>query len=176
MGTTEDIAIGGLGARCDTPPPNFTELDLRFNLPTGTSIRTRGIVRYVLPGRFGVQFTGLPQEARQALEEYTHKALGYVRRGGRVAKRLHVTLRSMTSAVGCEELAETVILSRNGGRLVCRARFKIAEELLLYWPERHREAHVRVVFRQLCGPGELTDLGIAFLKDDLNFWGLELQE
>jgi len=176
MGTTEDIAIGGLGARCDTLPPNFAELDLRFSLPTGSSIRTRGIVRYVLPDRFGVQFADLPEEARQALEEYTRKALGYVRRGGRVAKRLHVTLRSMTSAVGSEELAETVIISRNGGRLVCRARFKIGEELLLYWPEKHREAHVRVVFRQLCGTGELTDLGIAFLTDDQNFWGLELQE
>lgn len=173
MGTTEDIAVGGLGARCVTPPPNLTELDLRFNLPTGTSIRTRGIVRYVLPSRFGVQFTGLPQEACQALEEYIRKALGYVRRGARVAKRLHVTLRSTTSDVGSEELAETMILSRNGGRLVCRARFMIGEELLLNWPEKHREAQVRVVFRQLCGTGELTELGIAFLADDQNFWGLE---
>jgi hypothetical protein len=174
MGTTEDIAIGGLGARCDTPPPCFSEVDLGFNLPNGTSIRTPGIVRYVLPSRFGVQFTSLSQEGHQALEEYTRNVLGYVRRGGRVAMRLHVTLRGMTSAVSYEELAETVILSRKGGLLVCRARFKIGEELLLHWPEKQRQAQVRVVFRRLSGTGELTELGITFLEHDKNFWELEL--
>jgi PilZ domain len=172
MGTTEDIAIGGLGAHCDTPPPNLSELELMFNLPTGSSVRTRGIVRYVLPNRFGVQFTGLPAEARQVLEEYTRKVLGYVRRSGRIAKRIHVTLRSTTIPNAAEELGETVILSRNGGRLVCRARFKIGEELRLYWPERHRDAEIRVIFRQLCGTGDLTDLGFEFVHDQ-NFWGLE---
>lgn len=174
MGTTEDIAIGGLGACCDTPPPNLAELNLMFNLPTGSSVRTNAIVRYVLPSRFGVQFAGLPQEARDALESYTQKVLGYVRRSGRVAKRFHVTLRSLMAHEATEQLAETVILSRNGGRLICRARFKIGEELSLYWPERHREAQVRVVFRQLCGTGGLTDLGFEFVTDQ-NFWGLEPQ-
>ncbi len=173
MGTTEDIAIGGLGARCDIPPPNFSELGLLFNLPTGSSIRTRGIVRYVLPSRFGVQFTGLPQDARAALEEYTRNILGYVRRSGRIARRIHVTLRSLTTPDAAEELGETVILSRNGGRLVCRARFKIGEELRLSWPEMGREAQVRVVFRQLCGPERLTDLGFEFLKEQ-DFWGTQL--
>ncbi len=174
MGTTEDIAIGGLGARCDTPPPPLSELGLLFNLPTGSSVRTRGVVRYVLPNRFGVQFTSLPQEARDALEEYTRNILGYVRRSGRIARRIHVTLRSVAVADAAEELGETVILSRNGGRLVCRARFRIGEELRLYWPERQKEAHVRVVFRQLCGTGELIDLGFEFLPEQ-DFWGPELQ-
>jgi PilZ domain len=174
MGTTEDIAIGGLGARCDAPPPSLCELNLMFNLPTGTSVRTHGIVRYVLPSRFGVQFTALPQEARDALEKYTREVLGYVRRGERVARRIAVTLRSTTADLVAEELAETVILSRNGGRLVCRARFKIGENLRLYWPEKHREAQVRVVFRQLCGPDRLTDLAFVFLNDQ-DFWGAELQ-
>ncbi len=174
MGTTEDIAIGGLGARCDTPPPAFSELGLLFNLPTGSSVRTRGTVRYVLPSRFGVQFTGLPQEAREALEEYTRNILGYVRRSGRLARRIHVTLRSLNAPEGAEQLGETVILSRNGGRLVCRARFKIGDQLQLCWPEKHRETEIRVVFRQLCGTGELTDLGFEFLNEQ-DFWGTELQ-
>lgn len=174
MGTTEDIAIGGLGARCEAPPPKDAELGLLFNLPTGSSIRTNAIVRYVLPARFGAQFTNLPQEARDTLEKYTREILGYVRRGGRVARRLHVTLRSLTLDVVPEQLAETVILSRNGGRVVCRARFKIGEELRLYWPEMHREARVRVVLRQLCGTGELTDLGLEFVGEQ-DFWGPELE-
>lgn len=172
MGTTEDIAIGGLGARCEEPPPQASKLELLFNLPTGFSVRTDGIVRYVLPGRFGVQFTGLPEDARHALEEYTRKVLGYVRRGGRVVQRLHVTLRSSVSGATDEQLAETVILSRSGGRAICRARFKIGEELRLYWPETHREATIRIVLQQLCGTGELIDLGFEFI-DTENFWGMD---
>ncbi len=173
MGITEDIGIGGLGAHCKAPPPNKAEVSLLFNLPTGSSVRTGAIVRYVLPGRFGVQFTSLPQEARDALGEYTQRVLGYVRRGARVVKRFHVTLRRMASDVTSEELAETVILNHYGGRLICRAQFKVGEELWLYWPEKHREARIRVVFRQLCGTGELTDLGFEFINQR-NFWGPEL--
>ncbi len=174
MGTTEDIAIGGLGARCEAPPPKEAELGLMFNLPTGASVRAKAIVRYVLPARFGAQFTGLPEDARDALGAYTRKVLGYVRRSGRIAKRFHVTLRSLMGDDTAEQLAETVILSRNGGRLICRARFKIGEELRLYWPEKHQEAEIRVVFRQLCGTGDLTDLGFEFLREQ-DFWGPELQ-
>jgi len=174
MGTTEDIAIGGLGARCDELPPPEADLGLLFNLPTGPAVRTDAIVRYDLPGRFGVQFRDLPPEARAALQQYTQKVLGYVRRSGRVAKRLLVTLRSIRLGVASEELAETVTLSRNGGRLVCRARFKIAEELRLYWPEGDREAQIRVVFRQLCGTDEIADFGFEFINEQ-DFWGPELQ-
>ncbi len=170
MGTTEDIAIGGLGIRSQAPPPNAAELSLLFNLPTGSSVQANAIVRYVLRRRFGVQFTGLPVEAHDALAEYTQRMLGAVRRGDRVAKRLHVTLRGTTAGSESEQMAETVILSRNGGRLICRARFKIGEELRLQWPEKHREARVRVVFRQLCGADELTDLGFEFI-DEQDFWG-----
>ena len=173
MGTTEVIAIGGLGARCEMAPPNLSELGLMFNLPTGTSVRTVGMVRYVLPGRFGVQFTGLPDEARKVLAEYTRKVLGYVRRSGRVARRVHVTLRSLMTPGAADQLAETVVLSRNGGRLVCRTRFKVGEQLRLYWPDQQREAQVRVVFRQLCGTGELADIGFEFLSKE-DFWGAEL--
>ncbi len=173
MGTTEDIAIGGIGARCDAPPAVGTRIGLLFNLPTGTSVRTDGAVRYVVPSRFGVQFTGLPDETREALEQYTESMLGQVRRGGRATKRFHVTLRSIDSGSASEQLAETVVLSRNGGRLVCRARVGIGEELRLYWPEKHREAQIRVVFRQLCGTGDLADIGFEFLSDR-DFWGQEL--
>ncbi len=170
MGTTEDIAVGGLGAHCDAPPPNDAQVALMFNLPTGAFVRTHAIVRYVLPNRFGVQFTTLPEGARFALHEYTKKMLGYVRRGGRVAKRFHVVLSSVASPDAPEQVAETVILNHYGGRLICRARFEAGEVLRLYWPEKQREARIRIVSRQLCGTGDLAELGFEFI-DQKNFWG-----
>ena len=172
-GTTDEVAVGGLGARCEALPPKDAEVGLLFNLPNGMAVWTNAVVRYVLPSRFGVQFLGLPQKAREALEDYTKSLMKYVRSGGRSARRLHVTLRSMASKDASEQLASTVILSRRGGRLICRARFKIGEELRLRWPEKQREAQVRVVFRRL--HGTLTDLGFEILGEE-DFWGRELAE
>ncbi len=174
VGTTEDIGVGGLGAHCDPPPPEHAELSVLFNLPSGTCVQTSAIVRYVLPRRFGIQFTRLAPGARDALHEYTTKVLGYVRRGARVAKRFHVTLRGKAPDASAE-LAETVILNHFGGRLVCRAPFRIGEQVRLYWPEKNREAQIRIVSRQICGTGELAELGFAFI-DQQNFWGSDLHD
>jgi hypothetical protein len=168
---TEDISVGGLGARFAQPPPPLTRLLVLFNLPNGSSVYTHGIVRYVREDRFGVQFEDLPSLAHAALDDYTRRALGYTRRGHRIAKRLTVTLRG--GLVGAEEeVAETVVLSRNGGRLVCRAHFRLGEELQLCWLEKNRSVGVRVVFRRICGPGELSELGFEFL-DAADFWQME---
>ncbi len=168
---TEDISIGGLGARFAQPPPALTRLQVLFNLPNGSSVYTHGVVRYVRADRFGVQFVDLPSAAHAALDDYTRRALGYTRRGNRMAKRLTVTLRS--GLLGAEEeVAETVVLSRNGGLLVCRARFRVGEELRLCWVEKNRSAQVRIAFRRICGPGELTELGFEFL-DAADFWQME---
>lgn len=169
--STEDISLGGLRAKYRQPPPGLTRLRLLFNLPTGSSVHTDGIVRYARSDHFGVQFAALPSQAQEALDEYTCRTLGYTRRGDRMAKRLTVTLRSLKEGAE-DEVAETVVLSRRGGRLVCRARFKIGEELRLSWPERNRAAQVRVVYRRLCGPGELTEMGFEFL-DSADFWQME---
>ncbi len=174
MGTTEDIAVGGIGAHCDAPPPQGARITLLFNLPTGSSVRTEGDVRYASSSRFGVQFTALSVEAREALEQYTRQMLGYVRRGDRITKRIHITLRSVATEGAPEQLGETVVLSRNGGRLICRARFKIGEELRLSWPEKHRETQIRVVFRQLRGTADLIELGFEFCSEG-NFWESELE-
>jgi len=116
---TEDISIGGLQARHSQPPPAMTQLRLLFSLPNGPSVTTDAIVRYARADRFGVQFLRLPNGAHAALHDYARRALGRTRRGNRIAKRLTVTLHSSLSGLG-DELAETVVLSRNGGRLICR--------------------------------------------------------
>lgn len=169
---SEDISVGGLQARYPQPPPPLTQLRLLFNLPNGTSVNTAAIVRYARADRFGVQFLGLSNGTHVALHEYARRTLGYTRRGNRIAKRFTVTLRSALSGLG-DELAETVVLSRNGGRLVCRMRFKIGEELRLYWPRQNRAAQIRVVFRRLGGIVDLTEVGFEFLDAD-DFWQMEL--
>lgn len=169
---TIDISVGGLGFQCPAaPPPPSTKLKLLFNLPNGYSVSTEGVVRYVLSDRVGVQFSDLPSESRSALEDYTYRAMSYTRDGGRIAKRLYVTLTSVTSGSE-EQIAETVILSRNGGLLICRAAFKVGEELRLTWSERHRSARIAVTFRRECGAGGLAELGFA-LRDVNDFWQME---
>ncbi len=175
MATTEDIGVGGLGARCDFLPPTESKVGLLFNLPNGACVRTEAIVRYVLPNRFGVQFTSLAPDSRDALDEYTKRTLGYVRRGMRIAKRYYVTLRSPGLEDASEHLAETVVLNHFGGRLVCRGPFKIGETVTLYWPEKHRHADVRIVHRETCGPAGLVELGFEFMEVQ-NFWGSEAKD
>jgi len=168
---TEDISIGGLQARHPQPPPALTQLRLLFNLPGGSSVNTDAIVRYTRADRFGVQFLRLSSGTHAALHDYARRALGYSRRGNRIAKRFTVTLRRPLSGLG-DELAETVVLSRNGGRLLCRGRFKIGEELRLYWPRQNRAAQIRVLFQRFGGADDLTDVGFEFLGAD-DFWQME---
>lgn len=165
---TEDISLGGLGATHPQPPPALTKLRLLFNLPNGSSVHTDAIVRYVRADRFGVQFLDLPSVAHQALDDYTRRTLGYTRRGSRIAVRLTVTLQGEAPASDLQ-MAETVVLSHNGGLLVCRAHFKVGDVLRLTWPEQNRSTRVRIAFQRPCGPGELTELGFEFL-DSADFW------
>ncbi len=88
-----------------------------------------------------------------------------------MARKIHVTLRRMERDAA-EELAQTVVLNHSGGRLLCRAPFRIGEQLRLYWPEKNREAAIRITSRQICGPGDLAELGFAFLEQQ-NFWASE---
>lgn len=165
---TEDISVGGLGARHAQPPPALTLLRVLFNLPNGSSVHTEGVVRHARADRFGIEFLDLSSGAYAALDDYTRRALGYTRRGNRVAKRLTVTLRNVAAGAQ-DELAETLVLSRNGGRLVCRAHFQAGEELRLFWPRQNRATQVRVISRRPCGPGELAELAFEFLDGD-DFW------
>ncbi len=73
---TEDISVGGLGAKSAQPPPNQTRLKLLFNLPTGSPVIAEGIVRYASADRFGVQFVDLPADTQEVLDAYTRRTLG----------------------------------------------------------------------------------------------------
>ncbi len=96
----------------------------------------------------------------------------YRRRGVRIAVRLTVLFRWEDRDGGFhEELAETVLLSRHGGLGLCHARFKVGEEVFVWWPEQQREARVRIVFRRIGAVADLTEVAFEFEGVD-DFWGL----
>ena len=77
----------------------------------------------------GLEFLDLSYGSRVELNEFVLELLAYARRGSRISKRLTVTLRSLRSELCQEELAETVMLSRYGGLLVCRGNFQDGEDV-----------------------------------------------
>ena len=166
---TIDLSIGGLGAHCTEAPQASTTLRLLFNLPNGSSVATDGVVCYANSDRVGVKFSDLPSEARAVLEDYTQRALNMTRNGGRIAKRLYVTL---TTSAGVEQVGETVILSRDGGLLICRAHFQVGDELRLHWQAANRSAQIRVIYLRKCGSGDLIELGFTLIGCE-NFWQME---
>lgn len=165
--------MGGLLAQCSKTPPPAAELKVLFNLPNGTTIVTAGVVRHVHGRKIGVQFSSLSPNGWEALEVFTSRMEGYTRRGQRKPKRLHVTLRSTRpEEENKEEMAETVLLSRNGGLLICRAHFNVDERLRLYWPDKKSTTEIVIVSRRPCGTGDLMELGFEIL-DATDFWGLD---
>lgn len=176
LGRTENVSLGGLLALCDRKvPPAFAELKVLFNLPNGTSIHADGVVRHVHGEKVGVQFKSLPPYGREVLAAFTLRMEGATRRGGRKPKRLHVTLRDPRRGdTSHEEMAETVLLSRNGGLMICRAPFSVGDRLVMYWPDQKKRTEIIVVFRRPCGTAELAELGFEF-QDSVDFWGLEFE-
>lgn len=172
LGTTADLSEGGMllasPVRLDREP----DLWLRFNLPNGYSVRTRGRIVHIQPdGRLGVSFEQLSPNDRFALAEALQRLLGYTRRGERRPKRVHVTVRPVGSLESEQEIAETVLISQHGGLLLSRAHLRLLDRVTLAWPERRRSATARIVFRRPAGPGGLAEFGFTF-EDDDNFWEL----
>ncbi|HTK95347.1 MAG TPA: PilZ domain-containing protein [Terriglobales bacterium] len=172
VGTTEDLSIGGMLLASPVKLESERDVWLRFNLPGGYSVRTRGSVVHRRPdGRVGLSFGELATGDHVALSEVVGGLLGYTRRGARKARRLHVTVRPVGATEAEQELAETMLISLHGGLLVTRAHFKLVERIWITWPERQRSASAKIVFRRVAGPGGLVELGFTF-EDVENFWEL----
>jgi 6-pyruvoyl-tetrahydropterin synthase len=174
VGRSGNISVGGvliLGR--DTFDPN-TEVVVRFRLPTGYPIETGGVVAHRKTGaQMGIKFLRLDEHNRQAIREFVQEVKPYSRRGHRVARRLRLMLRWRDlQGNSHEEQAETLSLSRYGGLLVTKVRLKAGENVFLWWPERQRGAHARIVFRRLGAQGNLAELGFEFLNVE-NFWGID---
>ncbi len=171
-GQIENLSVGGALASCREIFGLNTELAMLFqlpSLPTDCTIRAFGRVIYAMPRRnFGVAFSELDEEARQHLEEFTRRQIGHGRRSSRVPHRTHLTITSNDSSQNGEP-ADTVLISRNGGLLVCRAKFQEGQEIHLRSGDSQRVARARVVYQHVWTTGGLVEIGFEFLTDD-DFW------
>jgi hypothetical protein len=172
IGNTENLSMGGMLLQAPITLDRESDVWLRFNLPNGHSVRTRGsVVHRRADGRIGLSFRELSTPDHLALGQALHHLLGYARRGQRIARRYHVTLRPVGAPESQNELAETVFLSQHGGLLVSRAHFRLLERVWVTWPERQRSAPARIVYRRQAGPGGLAEFGFTFY-DVEDFWEL----
>ena len=182
---TLNVSAGGMLLQPQTQSlPLGSELRLRFNLPTGHSISATGkVVHLTTTARIvhtmgtaaGVQFTNLDEVSRMALSRFLQRMITYVRRGVRITRRMHVTIRPVGSPESVSEMAETIVISRHGGLLSTRGRFAVGDEIVLWWLDGKRGTSARIVHRHSSGTAGLTELGFEFLQD-FNFWGLDFPE
>jgi hypothetical protein len=171
VGQIANISVGGLQVLSEeTLEPN-TEVTLRFKLDVGSPLECRGWVVHHQPGsRMNIEFSQLKDEDGQAIAAFVQRAKSYARRSTRLPKRLSIVLRWQDlEGKSHEEPAETLVLSRYGGLLTCRTKFKLRDEFLVWWPERQKGSYARVVFRRLGRLGELVEIGFEF-TDAENFW------
>ncbi len=171
IGQIENISVGGLLVSSVPPPAVASELQLLFNLAAGRTVSATAVVRHATQNSFGVEFHDLSPAAQDAITAFCASNLGHVRRSGRIQKRLLVTLKGKRKN-DQDELAETIMLSRNGGLLASRARFFVGNHLELFWPEKKRHAEIEIVSSQPAPTG-LLELGFQFVTPENDFWDLD---
>ena len=96
-----------------------------------------------------------------------------VRRSGRIPKEIPIVLigSDLSGRVFSEE-TKTVLLSLHGAGLLSRHKLSPEQEMVLRWPERNKEAEVRVVGEIGEDSGVYT-YGVAFFDHVENFWEME---
>ncbi len=96
-----------------------------------------------------------------------------VRRSGRIPKEIPIVLigSDLTGKVFSEE-TKTVLLSLHGAGLLSRHKLSPEQEMVLRWPERNKEAEIRVV-GQIGEDSGVYTYGVAFFDSVVNFWEME---
>ena len=174
--SSQNISMGGMLLEWQRSPlPSGTEIRVLFNLPTGHSVSSPARVMHSDNGAMGIQFSELEEPSRMALSRFLRRVMTYTRRGVRLTRRMHVTIRGVDSPACAFELAETIVISRHGGLLSTRAQFFQGDQIFLWWPEGRRGTNVRVVNRRPSGTAGLTELGFEFVQD-FGFWGMEFPD
>ena len=96
-----------------------------------------------------------------------------VRRSGRIPKEVPIVLiGSDLSGKIFSEQTKTVLLSLHGAGLLSRHKLSPEQEMVLRWPERNKEADIRVVGQIGADSGVYT-YGVAFFDHVVNFWEME---
>lgn len=169
VGRVENLSAGGLLASCRESLDTRAELAMLFSLPSGQAIHALGRVIYAKPnGRYGVEFIDLDRDSFHQVEQFTRQVLGYIRRSSRVPHRTPLVIRAAPDSPDLEAV-ETVLVSRNGGLLVCRGAYREGQEIYLWSPSRQRGARARVVFQQVWASDAVVELGFEFLEP-ARFW------
>lgn len=95
------------------------------------------------------------------------------RRSSRIPRRVSVVLRWRDlEGKSKEEPAETTNISRYGCMLACSTAHRLAEELIVHWPEGKRETRARIVWRETSSVQGRVQVGVEFF-DVENFWGID---
>ena len=96
-----------------------------------------------------------------------------MRRSGRLPKEIPIILigSDLTGKVFSEE-TKTVLLSLHGAGLLSRHKLSPEQEMVLRWPERNKEAEIRVV-GQIGQDSGVYTYGVAFFDSVVNFWEME---
>jgi hypothetical protein len=93
-----------------------------------------------------------------------------VRSSGRIPKEIPILLiGSDLNGKVFSEPTTTVLLSLHGAGILSRHKLSPEQELILRWPERNKEAEIRVVGHLGTQSGNHT-YGVAFFDPALNFW------
>jgi len=96
-----------------------------------------------------------------------------MRSSGRIPKQLPILLiGSDLDGRVFSEPTTTVLLSLHGAGILSRHKLSPEQELVLRWPEKNREAEIRVVGHLGSQSGQHT-YGVAFFDEDLNFWEID---
>ena len=96
-----------------------------------------------------------------------------VRRSGRIPKEIPIILigSDLAGKIFSEE-TKTVLLSLHGAGLLSRHKLCPEQEMVLRWPERNKEAEIRVV-GQIGEDSGVYRYGVAFFDHVENFWEKE---
>lgn len=96
-----------------------------------------------------------------------------VRRSGRIPKEIPIVLiGSDLSGKIFSEQTKTVLLSLHGAGLLSRHKLSPEQEMVLRWPERNKEADIRIVGQIGADSGVYT-YGVAFFDHVVNFWEMD---
>src|ERR1700694_4795125 len=97
----------------------------------------------------------------------------HLRRSSGIAREIPILLvgSDMEGKVFSEQ-AKTLLLSRHGAGIVSELKLSAEQELIIRSLETNKEAEVRVV-GQLGSVGGSYTYGVAFLNQNIDFWGIE---
>ena len=173
---SQNVSMGGMLLEWLRLPLQVgTEIRVLFNLPTGHSVSSVADVVHTGNSALGIRFRELEDPARMALSRFLRRMITYTRRGARITRRMHVTIRRIDSQESAFELAETIVISRHGGLLSTRAHFAPNDQIFLWWASGKRGTNARIANRRPSGTAGLVEMGFEFLQN-FNFWGIDFPE